>query len=229
MKKTTKKIIEWDTPCKLIELEGLHCRRDERTEKDFIRAVKTAVKADPKSPIRFDVHDSELPAINRAFEALAKGVMCTLDTSRHMDGLRRAAGFCRVCFLPPLRPRPKKSTACKTVNERRAAEDAAFCLRYTPAEVVELSRTNGLLALVDERPADDRRRSQEARRRSGKEHHRQAYVNGEGKTVADYKDEFRRWFKARGTATGAAAAVARLSGFNSESIRKYATRHHWTR
>jgi hypothetical protein len=101
-------------------------------------------------------------------------------------------------------------------------EVSFFCSAYGRAA----SREASLLE-----PDATAKRTDRARRKViGATYHKQASEDPKGRTIADLEADFRRWFKLRKTASGAALELSKETGgaFARDAIRKHAARHNWT-
>jgi hypothetical protein len=116
-----KTIIQWETPCRLLHADGYRCQIERRTFAQF----KKIIVATRDWPLLLDVHSEEADDVNRAAEGFRLG----RTFHKHLDALRRRAGWARCAIWPASYALPDDRTA-----------RAAFV--YAPIELAEVaSRT----------------------------------------------------------------------------------------
>jgi hypothetical protein len=111
-----KTIIQWETPCRLLHADGYRCQIERRTFAQF----KKIIGATRDWPLLLDVHSEEADDVNRAIDGFRLG----RTFHKHLDALRRRAGWARCAIWPASYALPDDRTA-----------RAAFM--YSPAELAE--------------------------------------------------------------------------------------------
>jgi hypothetical protein len=113
-----KTIIQWETPCRLLHADGYRCQIERRTFAQF----KKIIGATRDWPLLLDVHSEEADDVNRAIDGFRLG----RTFHKHLDALRRRAGWARCATWPASYALPDDRTA-----------RAAFV--YSPTELAEVA------------------------------------------------------------------------------------------
>lgn len=206
-----KNMITWfdADACQPLHADGLTMQAKRRTKAAFTKAIKAAVL-----PVMFDAHDDESEAFLEAVKAARLGY----SVHRHIDALRRQAGFWRCVVY---------DATCKPPKEKKAK----MLYYFTLDEVIKTAANTFMDYEILAPDAFTKRRQTEGRVKSVKADgkHRPKSKNAKGQTVDVCKDDYiqQRQAKSLNTHNAAAGVVARKHGFTVGQVKRAAERGKW--